>query len=161
MAKKGGSWQGRLYIYDHDTDRYFSKDDYSFGQGIIKIWQKKGKLSAGQVTQLILNHQFIVLETGSWWWSIEKDSEGILIQRSIQLEDVEEKFITEPRAPPILDLKSAKGRPGSGMNDVVNYVYNNNELSKTYNVVLENCKHFATRIFNGFSDPTSVQIHNL
>jgi hypothetical protein len=157
MAKKGGSWQSGLYIYDQDTGTYFSKDDYSFRQGIIKIWQKKGKLSAGQLTQLILNHQFIVLETESWWWSIEKDSVCILIQRSTQSKDVEEKFKTEPRARPILDLKSATGR--SGMNDVVNYVYNNDELSKTYNVASANCKHFATRIFDGFSDPSSVQIY--
>jgi len=35
-----------------------------------------------QLTQYLLNHQFIMLETNSWWWSVEKNTEGITIQRS-------------------------------------------------------------------------------
>lgn len=57
---------------------------------ILQIWVHKCKLRAlwWQITQLLINHQFVVLETTKWWRSIEKDDARILIQRSKQPEDV-------------------------------------------------------------------------
>ena len=57
---------------------------------ILQIWvhQCKPRALWWQITQLLFNHQFVVLETTKWWWSMEKDDARILIQRSKQLEDV-------------------------------------------------------------------------
>ena len=54
---------------------------------ILQIWVQIRALW-WQITQLLFNHQFVVLETTKWWWSMEKDDARILIQRSKQLEDV-------------------------------------------------------------------------
>jgi hypothetical protein len=151
MAKKGGTWQGILYLYDQDTGTYFSKDDDSFEETIINtVMAMKRKLYEWQITMLILNHQFIVLETNGWWWSIEKDSEGILIQRSKTYEGVVEKFKGESRIKPIVELKRCNGKSRK-MKEVVDYIYDE-ELSKKYDGGSENCQHFAYRIFYEFAD---------
>lgn len=38
-------------------------------------------LYKGQRTQFITNHQFVVINTTHWHWSIEKHSDKILFQR--------------------------------------------------------------------------------
>ena len=46
----------------------------------ISIW--KCDLSSWQLTNLYLFHAYVVLETNDYWWSIEKNDEGITIQRA-------------------------------------------------------------------------------
>ena len=49
-------------------------------------------LSKWQVTKFLLHHEFALFETNKWWWTIEKDGEGIHIQRSKDIENVRDKF---------------------------------------------------------------------
>ena len=39
-----------------------------------------------------LHHAFIVFKTKNWWWSIEKNAEGLTIQRAKQLESVRDVY---------------------------------------------------------------------
>ena len=39
---------------------------------IKRIWVYKHPLFPWQFTQLFLCHQFVLIETNTWWWSIEK-----------------------------------------------------------------------------------------
>ena len=43
-------------------------------ENILNVTVYKHPLRSWQWSQLILNHQFVVLETNKqWWWSIEKN----------------------------------------------------------------------------------------
>ncbi len=43
-------------------------------------------------------YAFIVLETDSWWWSVDKDDRGITIQRSKYVENVRDNCRRQPRS---------------------------------------------------------------
>ena len=91
--KKGGEWENQV-VFDPnvESDTAYIIDDDSLIDGmselidssemILQIWVYKKPLSHWQLTQLYFNHQFVVLETSSWWWSIEKDGQNIVIRRS-------------------------------------------------------------------------------
>jgi len=99
-----------------------------------------------QLTQYLLNHQFIMLETNSWWWSVEKNTEGITIQRSKKIEYVRDRYRRNARPKDIILNKTDEGR--KTMQDLVDYIYTKDELNKKYCVYTDNCKHFAKRIFD-------------
>lgn len=48
----------------------------------------KTKLFSWQLTQLLLCHNFLIMKTENWWWSIEKLPTGILMQRGRVRDDV-------------------------------------------------------------------------
>ena len=61
---------------------------------ITTVSAYKCKLVQAQLTQMVFNHQFVVYETDEWWWSVEKNSEGITIQRSKKLGFVKDRYAT-------------------------------------------------------------------
>lgn len=94
-AKRGNNWEYQVY-FDPESDKcrgrcYNISDDslisamselIDYRENITDIWVYRCPLSAWQLTQVFFNHQFVVLETNDWWWSIEKNSKEIVIQRS-------------------------------------------------------------------------------
>ena len=114
---------------------------------IENIWVYNCPISSWeQHSQVYLNHQFVVLETSYWWWSIEKNDEEIAIQRSKELAYVFDYFRRNKRPLPISQMSYDNGR---GMiADLFNFLYNNEELEKVYSLTNENCQHFARRIFD-------------
>jgi hypothetical protein len=90
-----------------------------------------------------------VLETSDWWWSIEKNTEGITIQRSKHITYVRDNYRRNKRLTPVAEMNSDKGR--MKMKDLVEFLYKKDELNKTYNVLSENCQDFSKRIFDEFA----------
>ncbi|XP_078347406.1 uncharacterized protein LOC144632600 [Oculina patagonica] len=117
---------------------------------ILQIWVYKKPIFKWQLTQLFLNHQFVVLETDNWWWSIEKNGQEILIQRSKNLSWVRDYEQRELRITPIVEMSYDIGR--KSMKDLIEFLYRKNELSTIYHWIDDNCKAFAKRLFNEFAD---------
>lgn len=59
---------------------------------IINISVYKTPLNENQWTNLYLHHKYICFETEKWYWSIEKNDEGLTIQRSKELKDVRDCY---------------------------------------------------------------------
>ena len=58
---------------------------------ILNVRVYKCKLFSPQLTQQLLYHAFVVYETDEWWWCVEKNTEGITIQRSKKLSYVKDR----------------------------------------------------------------------
>lgn len=137
----------------------FAKADGS--EKILEIWVYKCKLrNMWQLTDFYFNHQFVVIKSTKLWWSIEKDDRRIVINRStfernvrdfVDAIDQRGKHFPMARRLPVTELSHDQGKPGKTMEDVVNFLYYGNELFKSYDLVNDNCKDFAERIFNEFA----------
>jgi hypothetical protein len=117
---------------------------------IKNIWVYQCPLSNWQLTQWLLYHAFVVLETDAWWWSIEKNTEGITIQRSKKNESVKDRYRQEPRPTPIYRLYHDEGRMLMG--EFIDWLNEAGELFKEYHWIWENCKEFAERLFDNFAN---------
>ncbi|KAL4240587.1 hypothetical protein ACF0H5_001379 [Mactra antiquata] len=103
------------------------------------------KLSCMQPCNLIvLYHNFVFFETDHWYWTIEKNDECILIQRSTHASAVKEFAPGWKRNTPIKLEKKDIAR--GGIIDLIKWLYRKNELSKTYNLLFSNCQQFAHRV---------------
>jgi len=134
---------------------YFSPDGSSLGKNqredIILIemyevplydWQKR----AGW-TDVTLNHQFVVLETKSYWWSLEFVDTEILTQWSTSKEKVADKYRGEARKTPRGLIKEGRAKYPVTVEDLNDKLDEQGFLTKKYNWVECNCKDFARAAF--------------
>ena len=163
-AKTGRNWEGAVcfdpnsdkntgYVYEIYDDSL--KEDMSAlidaSETIEHIWVYKCPISKWQLTQLYFCHQFVVLKTNNWYWSIEKNDKHILIQRSKSLSCVRDfKYQTERRNTPVVQLSFDKG--WKTMKQLIEFLYRENELNNKYNWIADNCQDFAKRIFDEFAE---------
>jgi hypothetical protein len=61
----------------------------------MKIYKKP--LSEWQLTNLIFQHQYLVVECENSYWSFEKDSKRLIVQSSVLLSDVRDKILGKRR----------------------------------------------------------------
>ena len=160
-GKTGGT--GRELYFDPESDQRWG-EEYNISdaelrekmgklidvrEAIAQIWVYKCPLHEMQLSQVLLNHQFVVFGTSAWWWSIEKNDQQIVIQRSKKWEWVKNHLKREARKTPVKEMSGDKGR--KCMNDLIEFLYQKNELRKRYDVIEENCQDFAQRIFDEFA----------
>ncbi|KAL9955125.1 hypothetical protein ACROYT_G036411 [Oculina patagonica] len=132
-------------LMDHTAVRLLNASEK-----IQKIWVYKKPLSSKQRAQWLLNHQFVVLQTAKWYWSVEKTGEQILIQRGENISSVRDNKQKKPRINPIEKMSYDEGN-GKSMKDLIEFLYRKNELNKTYHWIGDNCKDFAQRVFDEFA----------
>ena len=85
---EGSKWTGKLY-FDRDCDNPNSAmseltesllvqilNELVSDEKILQVQMWKHPLNPYQLSDLIVYHCFLVLETNEWWWSIEKNTEG-------------------------------------------------------------------------------------
>ena len=179
-AKTGQKWENQVrFVYEQVhwyspserhtcefEDHSLLKDMERFAEAdgkekILEIWVYKCKLrNMWQLTNFFFNHQFVVIKSTNFWWSIEKDDKRIVIYRSAFERNVRyfvdtidqhgDHSLTERRLP-VTQLSYDECKPDKTMADVVNFLYYGNELLKPYDWVNDNCKDFAERIFNEFA----------
>ena len=163
-GKNGSEWKSKVY-FDPESDissgsDYFLSDAelrtrleelIDCNEEIRKIWVYSHPLYDWQIMEGLMYHAFIVLETDQWWWSIEKNDEGITIQHSKYLEFVKERYRREKRTTPINERKHDSGR--MKMLDLVNWLYEKDELNQGYRFDIRhfNCQGFAKRVFDHFA----------
>ncbi|KAH3869023.1 hypothetical protein DPMN_032179 [Dreissena polymorpha] len=115
-------------------------------EDIDKVWAYQRPLSKWQITQFILFHMFVVFKTRTWWWSIEKNREGINVHRS-KKESVVKDYCrngTSISSTKIIDEDDG----GMNVHDFLNWLLINEELQKEYQYSYSNCKHFARAVFH-------------
>ena len=106
-------------------------------------------LSSGQQTQAPLYHAFVVLETDGWYWSIEKNCQGITIQRSRKEMYVKDyhRRIKRTTTPQRISCSGGK----INMEEYLDWMYRKKEVDRGYHVFSENCQHFAMRVYEKIS----------
>ena len=124
---------------------------------IIKVYVYTAPLSNFQITQLLLYHAFIILQTesGWWfwwktthWWSVEKNTSGIVVQKSKLFPRVAHRCEGgwRPQVWRIASVASAAGR--KTVTQLADWLGNCNEYTREYDVVTSNCKHFAMKVYS-------------
>lgn len=103
-----------------------------------------------------LHHAFIVFKTKNWWWSIEKNAEGLTIQRAKQLESVRDvyrraKRTTGETSSTNIVLKRKSSDCDMKINELINYIWRKDSLNKVYFIKDSNCQEFAKFIFERIS----------
>jgi len=136
-GKNGQNWARQVNLFDPSSSTLFIIEDNSLtevmselidtSEEILQIWIYKCPLNKLQVTQMFFNHQFVVFETQSWWWSIEKDDKRILIQRSKYVSMVRDFVSSEPRKDYVTQMSYDKGR--KTLKDLIHFLYDTDELN--------------------------------
>lgn len=155
----GGKWSFSLYFHpeaDNTSESAYIMQHSDLintlqtligtDEEILNISAYKHKLDSLQLTSFLLYHLFIVFETKSWWWSIEKDTKGIVFQRSRHPAAVKYNSRQTQRESTISLVKSDTGR--KSVKDLIAWLYTENELGKVYNFTSNDCKDFAKRVFD-------------
>ena len=173
-GSKGGNWKYRVY-YDPEADTEgVNKIEYQItkeghhtakqkmenlfdDEVIVKIEAYKRPLYQVQLTQWLLYHEFIVIKTqGDWWWSIEKDSEEIAVQRSKQKGLVKDKYRRKKRNTPIELIKEQDLPNRPKLSDLVKWMWESDQTQKTYNLFLKNCQGFAEGLYEAITNFEAV-----
>jgi hypothetical protein len=157
-AKKGSNWTYKIYFSPEadksSSSRHEIEDEelidklqtlLDVNENVENIWAYKHALFSWQISETLLYHMLILFETKDWWWSIEKNSEGITIQRSKYKDDVLNKYRGASR-PALTEMKTDTGK--RSMKELIEWLYQKDELNKRYNVLNSNCQHFAKAIFD-------------
>lgn len=162
-GSKGGKWTSQLRTYFYTENGKIEVNRYSQqkcvedlhritnSEEIQYIGSYQCPLVENMKGHLIAYHQFLVIETTNWYWSIGKDSEKILLQRSKVKNRVEERKEGQARYTPVTMIVENEGR--GSMRDLIKFICEN-ELDKTYDLLRDNCQQFAERLFNQFKKPS-------
>jgi len=145
----------------------FNEDNF-FGHGmrseeILNVWVYKTPLYDWQWTDLIMNHQFMILETVHCYWSVEKAGEGIVIQKSRDIDVVFGCYGVDDtcvaRLTPITKIKEndCRGKEYYMMH-FAHFLLENANMLQGYNLLSNNCKHFVAKLFDEIS--TSMWLRN-
>ena len=172
-VRQTGTWQSRLVIdfvrdgvsetYYHNTlrlmPREILKQEYIRGITVHKCPLNDYQLPVPELLLLdACNHQFVILQTDNWWYSIEKNDHCIYMQRSEYIDDVLCYNGNICRRTPILGISYDCCQPEKTMDDLIQFLHDKNELNKRYNPILSNCQAFAKRIFDEFAKPKKHEI---
>lgn len=141
---------GEIKFNDPDL-RILMLDDNFTKECIRSIAVYKCPLYDNQLIQLLDNHQFVVLQTDNCWYSIEKNSHFIQMQRSNHIENVQCYIRKDRRRTPIKGISFDSCQQLKTMSDLIHFLLENQELGKIYDLVFSNCQAFAKRIFDKFA----------
>lgn len=147
----------KVKTFSHEKLKSEFKLQIEANEVMEKIWVYTHKLFQAQLTEALLFHAFVVIKTRKWWYSIEKDQEGIIIQRSTDKEAVL-KLKGEERTAAPTPGSEAEGTGKFKMADLVDWLYTKCELSKKYDLLLSNCQHFSKRVFDQFAKEKQFDI---
>lgn len=139
----------RTYHYFHDSLRQMSRHrgiDHSEKLKEMRLY--KVPLVEWQLTQVVFNHQFVVIGSSSWWWSIERNIDKILLQRNKLPVVVRDYNEGSCRISPVVQIK--RGDCRGTMEDLIEFLHCKRELKTGYDLVTNNCQQFADRVFNRF-----------
>ena len=89
-----------------------------------------------------------VIRSCSWWWTIERKNENLLLQRNRKYKVVRECYEGFPRNTPVNEIKC--GNCKGTMNDFIEFLHRKAELKTKYDFVLSSCKIFANGVLNEF-----------
>jgi hypothetical protein len=130
-------------------------------ENIDQVMYYSNPLYSWQMSNALLHHAFIVFKTENWWWSIEKNNEGVTIQRSKKLESVRDMYRRAKRTTgktSLTDIILVKKSNGyTKINELINYLWRKDYLNQEYGVLSYNCQHFADLIFRRISESKNLR----
>jgi hypothetical protein len=102
-------------------------------------------------------HAFVVFKTrNKWnsketWWSLEKNGTYIVLQQSLNKDDVTKKTYGDEkketkRLEPVEKLESTNGK-GQSIKYLLQVIWETSQLNKRYNLFFSNCQNFTSIIF--------------
>eukprot|EP01068_Selenidium_serpulae_P012616 Selendium_serpulae@DN5853_c4_g2_i1.p1 len=171
LATKGGEWKGSVVTFhtrtgygysDCSTETFMTHqvakeiEDRQGNQKIefVEVWD--APLYGWQLTMVFMNHQYVIFSTYSWWWSMEKTTSGIIIQRGKEKKFLQRYQGQERRATTGLLGRNSMQSSAVGRGTFSELVTKApQELGRSYCLFDDNCKDFAVRIF----DLASVGYH--
>ena len=98
-------------------------------------------------------HEFAVVKTDRGYWSFEKGSEGIRVQRGGSEESVKGNYRGKRRTGTV----EPEGRPNEQVNggdtirDIFHWIYDGNQLYWGYHATKRNCHVFAFMLFEAIA----------
>eukprot|EP00117_Sycon_ciliatum_P032627 scpid96906/ scgid25261/ len=135
----------------------FDSLDGAGEETIRNIYLYKCKLSPLQITQWVLYHSYIVFETDSGWWSIEKSSDGLTIQRSAHKAGVRNFYrgrlrtgLTEGISPGHV-VKDAINESRQTLSCLLWFLRGSELVARPYNLITHNSKDFTRELFDHFA----------
>jgi hypothetical protein len=131
-------------------------------ENIDEVMHYSNPLYSWQVSNAMFHHAFIVFQTNNWWWSIEKNNEGVTIQRSKKLESVRDMYRRVKRTTGITSLTDIilvkKSSGCTKIKELINYLWRKDYLNQEYGVLSYNCQHFADLIFKRIAESKHLQL---
>lgn len=141
--------EGRDYWITDSELRETLSELVDVTEHIIEVRYYKHPLGSWQLMDNVLHHAFIVFETNAWWWSIEKNDEGVTIQRSKDFDSVCHRYRRTKRKTSIgKGVEMVKKASGSAtVMELINHIWRKNYLNQEYNFLTYNCQHFADLLY--------------
>lgn len=174
----GGVYTFRLFFYDV-LDNESAAKDYSMKDQMLVTFQKlidvsevilcvmyyTNPLSGWQVYKSAVSpdgpeslqgkrnvhHAYIVFGTDKWWWSIEKNTACVAIQRSKQSELVSDMYRRMDRkTSPLAGIDCVKKKTGQRrtVKQLIEHIIASGYVNEEYHFLTQNCQHFADRIYD-------------
>jgi len=149
--------EGDLYLEEHEELRT-KLDRRVNDERVVQLIWYYNPLSKHQLTyDYMVNgaDEYIVLETSDhFWWSIEKNGEGVTIQRSKQFDAVAKLYRRQKRLQGWfwkrvvgLQIKMRSSGKSKQLSELVEKIWTD-ELNRTYDELTDNCHDFAERTWN-------------
>ncbi|XP_045023642.1 uncharacterized protein LOC123468024 [Daphnia magna] len=173
----GGDFTRELYFDPRadqsDTGGYWITDEelrenlshlIDTEEKIENVTYYSNPLSKWQLTNGKFFHAFIVIKTLNWWWSIEKNTECITIQRSETIESVCDMYQRKKRTTgwtPLTKITKYKTTEGGNttIKDFINYMWRKDVLNEDYHIVSANCQKFAALLFDRIESPQNHLVY--
>ncbi|CAG2168442.1 unnamed protein product [Oppiella nova] len=164
---QGGEWTNKLYftddaenpgespveISDDEVETYFAEVEGT-EENIVDARIYKNNLFTSWLPKLGgMWHEFTVVESKSWYWSFEKNAEGIQVQRGKTLKSVRDSFRGEARVGSVEPegRPPTKGHKGDTIQHIFVWIYKKDELNKDYHVTKSNCHFLASMVFEAIA----------
>ena len=102
-------------------------------------------------------HAFLFFRTQNWCWSIEKNGQGVIMQRSKDLASVLLQCAAQSRNSPVTnvrwphDNRPVKAGSRCSVAGLLELLNREEHLEKEFDPIVDNCKFFATNVFNSIN----------
>ena len=151
----------RLYFFPENEKQFRFREDYQQFKEILEDYDISEKIDEvryytnplyrWQRSKYFIHHAFIVFKTDKWWWSIERNGEGVTIQRSQHLENVRDKYqfngnriVSERNG--IELIKTAPGPVNITVEELMDRLWKGKQMNLDYKE--KNDKQFANYIYD-------------
>ena len=176
---KGSAWTGKLY-FDENTDEPAAEaghelnaeqlvqrlNELAVDEKILKVemWKEPLFHAMPNVSFYPMFHAIFLVQTEEWWWSIEKNSKRLIMQRSRVMADNAERAKNEVLYRRLRQRRCENNgyieqlkemtlpSADASLSDFFMVLQDNDELAREYNLFKDNCQYFANRLYEYFEN---------